>query len=236
MDAFEKSLKHTFRDQKVHVVSRDGVEYTGFVGQMEHHQRHILLHSAERGTDDAREHIGSVLVSHADTIELANATQHIERISLNEMQSSPYTAREFNREDNLDYIERVRNQGYLGSFPVVRPLRDEHGYEIVEGHKRVWVARCADFESFPVEIQDLSEWEATQRFVADHIPTERHVTDDNQNHNDWYADATIETAIQTLLDYWGDRAQTLHPVAYNIVRLSIDAEQRKSGDQNEMTD
>ena len=223
MDAFEKSVRNTFRDQKVRVISRDNVVYVGFVGQLEHHQRHVLLHSADRVDTDSREHIGSVLVSHADTIELADATQHIERISLDKVRPSPYVTREFHYEDNLDYIERIQNQGFFGSFPVVRPLEGEFDYEIIEGHKRIWVARQADFDSLPVEIQDLSEWEATKRFVVDHIPTERHVTDDEENHRDWYADTEIEAAIELLVERWDDRAVELHPVAYNIDRLSLEA-------------
>lgn len=222
MDAFNTALEHTFRNRKVRVRSQNGNEYVGFVDRVEHTPRHFILHGAERIGDG--EHVGSVMISHADTVELVGQSRYIERIPLDEVSSLPYAAREFQREENLGYIERVQNEGFLGSFPVVRPVRDESGYEIVEGHKRIWVTRCAGFDSLPVEIQDLSEWEAAERFVSDHIPTERHVTDDEENHSDWYADSTIEIAIETLLDRWGDRARTLPPVAYNIDRLSLESE------------
>jgi hypothetical protein len=61
-----------------------------------------------------------------------------------------------------------------------------------------------------------------QRFGTDHIPTERHVTEDEQNQADWDSDSSIATATETLIDRWGTGRAPLPTVTDNIDRLALD--------------
>ncbi|RBI59374.1 hypothetical protein DMJ13_22355 [halophilic archaeon] len=229
MNPFHHSLEETFRGRYVRATSNNGQTYEGYVDRIEHHDRHVILYGAEKITihtdgSETRTSVGAVMVAHVDAIHLVDVTQQITPLPLDELTPAPYHSREFERTvDNLRYIEEVREAGTLKSFPVVRPQDD--GYEIVEGHKRIWVCDCAGFDTHPVEIRECSDWEATEQFVADHLPTELHLDDeagDEERADGWYTDMEIEQAIQTLVDRWGERALSLYPVAFNAERLDLD--------------
>jgi formate dehydrogenase major subunit len=64
MNPFYNAVEDTFRTRQVRVVARDGTEYTGWLDRMEFGQQHVLLHGAER----EGEHVGAVMVRHADRI------------------------------------------------------------------------------------------------------------------------------------------------------------------------
>jgi hypothetical protein len=234
MNPFDQSLDATFRGRKVRVVSNHGETYVGYVDRFRYDDRHVILEGAEQchihedGTE-TREHVGAAFLAHADTIQLVDDEQHIQSLALDAIAPAPYHSREFERADNRQYIERVGNAGTLKSFPVVRAL--DEGYEVIEGHKRLWVCRCAGFESHPVEVIECSDWEATRAFVSDHLPTATHVEEDGSTHDDWYDTDEIATAIQLLDEEWGDRVRSLHPVAYNIERLDLDGEVAEVADE-----
>jgi hypothetical protein len=169
----------------------------------------VILEGAEQchvheDGSETREHVGAALLAHVDTIHLLEDEQHIQPVSLDAIESAPYHSREFERGANLNYIERVRTAGTLKSFPVVRALAE--GYEVIEGHKRLWVCQCAGLESHPVEVIECSDWKATRAFVTDYLPTESHVEEDGSTHRDWYDSSESEAAIQLLVEAWGDRA------------------------------
>lgn len=225
MNPFDQSLDATFRGRKVRVTSNHGETYVGYVDRFRYDDRHVILegaehcHSSDDGTE-TREHVGAAFLAHVDTVHLLDETQQIQSVALDAIESAPYHCREFERAENFQYIEQVRTAGTLKSFPVVRSL--DGGYEVVEGHKRLWVGRCVGFESHPVEVIECSDWEAAQRFVLDHLPLANHVEDDGSTHSHWYDTAEIETAIQRLVDEWGERVFSLQPVAYNVERLELD--------------
>lgn len=224
MNPFDQSLDATFRGRKVRVVSNHDETYVGYVNRFRYDDRHVILEGAEQchindDGSETREHVGAAFLAHVDTIHLLDEEQHIQSIALDAITPAPYHSREFERADNLQYIERVSNAGTLKSFPVVRTLDD--GYEVIEGHKRLWVCWCMGFESHPVEVIECSNWEATRAFVSDHLPTAIHVEEDGSTHNDWYNAEEIETAIQRLVEAWGERVLSLHPVAYKIERLAL---------------
>lgn len=232
---FDEELEYAFRGREVVARSNHGETYRGFLDRVRYQDRHVILHGATRLDPDGdaeREHVGSAFVAHVDWMHLAEQDRHVERVFLSDIEPSPYAVREFYREQNEGYIRRTRQKGFVGTFPVVRPLDNDHpedGYETVEGHKRLWVCREANFTSHPVEIRtDLSDWEVARRFVTDHIPSESHVTDDPENHNDWYSDADTETAIHRLADRWGDLILDLPAVAYNVERLEIEVSEHSS--------
>jgi hypothetical protein len=231
---FDEELEYAFRGREVVARSNHGETYRGFLDRVRYDDRHVILHGATRLDADGeqeqeQEHVGSAFVAHVDWMHLAEQDRHVERVSLADIEPSPYATREFYREQNEGYIRRTRQKGFVGTFPVVTPItptsasHPADGYETVEGHKRLWVCRQAGFDDHPVEIRsDLTDWEQAQRFAADHIPTESHVTDDPENHNDWYSDADTEAAIRHLADRWGERVLDLPAVAFNVERLDVE--------------
>lgn len=236
---FTKSLDE-FRGQHVHCVSNDGRTYQGFVERLHHHDRHVVLRGA---TNQAGDHVGRVLVSHVDVLETTEPTGRVERIALDAVTPAPYHAREFDAADNRGYIARVRSDGWAGSFPTVRPADDdgdlEHpgdaGFEIVAGHKRLWVAGEAGLETHPVHIIEIDDWTATQRFVADHLPSESDLRGNGESHDGYYTQVEIEAAIERLVERWGGRALDIERVAFNVARLGLQDVVDTTGDDDEST-
>nr|WP_244995471.1 ParB/RepB/Spo0J family partition protein [Halomicroarcula pellucida] len=163
--------------------------------------------------------VGATFVSHCDSIEVLDETSCVERIRLDDVDPAPYAIREFRRDENLQYIANVRQNGWAGSFPVVRETED--GYQIVEGHKRLWVAEQAGLDSHPVEVVDVDDWELAFRFVVDHLPDAGQVHDGGTA-DGCYADEQIEAAIDALVEQWDERALEFERVAFNADRLGLD--------------
>jgi hypothetical protein len=215
---FTKSLDPNFRGRYVRVVSNDGQELKGWLERMHHHDRHVVLRDAV--DVDRDEELGAAMVAHVDVIEVVDAPSRIERVALEDVEPAPYHARDISVEGNRQYVDQVRDRGFVGSYPVVRPIHC--GWEIVEGHKRIWACRQAGLDTHPVEIVDVDEWTAARRFVADHLPDERHVQDDGTTGSGWYGAEAIPSAIDELVGRWGTEALELDRVAFNVDRLDLD--------------
>jgi len=222
---FSKSLDE-FRGRHVRAVSNDGREFEGFVERLHHHDRHVVL----RGAADADgNRVGRVLLSHVDVLETTDPTERVERLALDGIQPAPYHAREFDAAENRGYIDRVRNDGWVGSFPTVRPAAadgdlkhpGDAGFEIVAGHKRLWVAAEAGLDSHPVQIVDIDAWTAATRFVADHLPAESNLRGNGESQEGYYAREEIAAAVDALVERWGERALDLDRVTFNVARLGL---------------
>jgi ParB family chromosome partitioning protein len=222
---FTKSLDE-FRGRHVRAVSNDGREFEGFVERLHHHDRHVVL----RGAADADgNRVGRVLLSHVDVLETTDPIGRVERIALDAIEPAPYHAREFDATEDRGYIARVRDDGWAGSFPTVRPAAAdgdlEHpgdaGFEIIAGHKRLWVAAEAGLTSHPVQIVDIDAWTAATRFVADHLPAKSDLRGNGESHDGYYARGEIEAAVDALVERWGERALDLDRVAFNVARLDL---------------
>jgi ParB family chromosome partitioning protein len=222
---FTNSLDE-FCGRRVRAVSNAGREFEGFVERLHHHDRHVVL----RGAADADgNHVGRVLVSHVDVLETTRPTGRVERIALDGIDPAPYQAREFDATEDRGFIARVRNDGWAGSFPTVRPAAadgdleqpGDAGFEIVAGHKRLWVAAEAGLDSHPVQIVDIDAWTAATRFVADHLPAESDLRGNGESQDGYYARGEIEAAVDALVERWGERALDLDRVAFNVARLDL---------------
>ena len=211
------SMDEHFRGRRVRVVSNDGEVYVGWCERIHHRDRHVVLRDA-RDPVNGRDH-GPVFVSHADTISALDDESRIDRVAIDDVDAAPWSAGEWAARGNRGYIRDVRDQGFVGSYPVVRPVDGE--YEIVEGHKRLWVAEQAGLTTHPVEVVDVNDWELARRFVVDHLPDEEQVHDDGTA-TGCYDDAQIETVIDRLTDEWGERAFALPQVQFNADRLGFD--------------
>ncbi|GGK74267.1 ParB N-terminal domain-containing protein [Haloarcula sebkhae] len=216
------ALDTHMRGERVRVVGNDGTTYEGWCERIHHHDRHVLLQDAVNVDRDGD--VGTAYVAHCDSIEVLTADRRIENIRLDAVEPAPYAVREFDREGNCGYIASVRDDGWVGSFPVVRPVDGDpgvEGFEVVEGHKRLWVAREAGLDTHPVEVINIDDWELAWRFAVDHLPDEEQVHDDGTA-SGCYTDGQIETVIQQFVEEFGDDAADLPRVAFNAERLGID--------------
>lgn len=96
----------------------------------------------------------------------------------------------------------MRNRGHLLSFPLVRACGNY--YEIVSGHRRCEAARRAGLERIPVEITNLGPWDATVRFLDEHVPTscdeaDAAVTDP---YSGFYDQSQLEALLNALREDW----------------------------------
>lgn len=222
---FHRALDDELRGEQVRVVANDGAVYSGWVERIHHQQRHVLLRSATRRGPDGGvdEPLGSTFIAHAEAIEVV-APSEIQSVPLDQVQPAPYHAREFDPLENGAYIASVRDDGWAGSYPVVRYTGDGTQYEILEGHKRLWVAEQAGLRSHPVEIvDDVDDWAALRWFVDDHFPDPDQVDDDGATTASGYYDARqIETAVEAMARQWGDRILELDRVRWNVERLGAE--------------
>lgn len=75
---------------------------------------------------------------------------------------SPHHDSEFGTADNVDFIAVVRTAGTVGLLPA-RETPD--GLELVDGHKRAWVARHAVLDTVAVRVLDLDDEAAAEAFA-----------------------------------------------------------------------
>lgn len=90
------------------------------------------------------------------------------RIDLTAVHPSPYHARSFRAADNREFIERIRRCDDLATRPpLLRPIED--GFEIVNGHKRIWAAHVAGLSHVTARCIYSSDEEAARTFVNAHL-------------------------------------------------------------------
>lgn len=221
MTKFDDTLADALKGSRVYVASADGREYEGWAEAIHSKYQHVILRDAENvalGRD-----AGRVFVRQVDAIEELESTSRIERVPLDAVDPAPYSVRDLDAAENRGYIAKIRDRGFAGSFPVVRPHPSgDDRYQIVEGHKRLWAAEKAGLDEHPVEIDDsVDDWTLALRFIADHLPDEAQVRDDGSTYDNCYGNEETEAAIERLHDEWGDRVLHVDEVAFNVERLGL---------------
>ena len=224
---FIDGMDDRLRGRYVRAISNQGRVYRGWVERIHHHERHLLLRDATLVDEDETD-VGSTLVTRATEVAVLEDDSHIERIALRTIEAAPYHEREFQESENRGYVADVRDTGFVGSFPVVRPIDGDldhpgsEGFEVVEGHKRIWACRQAGIVTHPVEIVDISDWAAACRFVADHYPDPGQIDGDGAFGSGCYGTDDLAASIETLVDHWSERALELDRVRFNAERLGLD--------------
>lgn len=219
MNPFHRSLEQ-FRGKRVTAISNNGRVVTGWVERVHHNDRHLVLQGSHKGEGAQGEFIGTAFLSHVDEIyqnppdsRYPDAGRHhVALIDVHAVNPSPLHVREFEREGNEDYIREVQDDGWTGSYPVVRET--DEGYELIAGHKRMWIARQAGLQSHPAKVVAASAWEAQRRFLYDHLPCSD--TDDTV-----YTAEEARQCIQLLKQRGVESFLELNPVVYNAERLQI---------------
>lgn len=131
-------------------------------------------------------------------------------IPLCKINPSPYHNRQFSREDNAGFIGEVEERGHPGSYPLLRPVDD--GFEIVNGHKRIWICRHVGLDSVKCRVVYLDDWEAVGWF------SERHLSADIPGPEEC-TDQEICDTIQSMRERWGDRIEGIPEVGHQLNRL-----------------
>ncbi|MDS0280274.1 ParB N-terminal domain-containing protein [Halomicroarcula sp. S1AR25-4] len=88
-------------------------------------------------------------------------------VALDAIDAAPYHSRNFDVEANRAFVDGIRQRGYPRPIPVVRDVDD--GYEIVNGHKRVWASHIAGLDRIRAHVIHIDDWDAAQRFAAHHL-------------------------------------------------------------------
>lgn len=123
------------------------------------------------------------------------AEPHVRDVPPSDLRAAPYHRRTFVRDENHNqgYIYTIRSQGYIESLLLARETTT--GLELVEGHKRRWVAQEAGLDTVAVRVVDLNEWEAAVHYAQDHLPS---------------MDApTAQQTVWALAARWGDRIEDI---------------------------
>jgi hypothetical protein len=196
---FQNQVDETFRGQQVRAQTETAV-YRGWLQIREYSSGSVLLIDAER--DDGTV-VGDVVLHDVRTIERETADRSIEPVPVDALHPAPYTQRSFESADFREFVRTVRSRGHLLSFPLARPRDDDH-YEIVSGHRRCEAARRAGLDRLPVEIVALDSWDATVRFLDEHVPTSRDeaaaaVTDP---YSGFYEQPQLEALLDALREDW----------------------------------
>ena len=115
-------------------------------------------------------------------------------IDLADVRPSPYHARSFRAEDNRGFIRKIRRRGDLARWPLLRPVED--GFEILNGHKRIWAAHVAGLDQVTGHCIYCSDKQAARTFVNAHL--------------DSYSPPGCRKATQTIMQRFG--TETAHDV------------------------
>lgn len=176
---------------RVHTPSH---EYEGWARAWNHEPPALVLNDVERGDG---ERLDTVVVQEIVSAEQLGPVESIERVPVDDVYPSPYSARE--HEELSSGVRETHLRGHLISYPTATETED--GYELLGGHRRFNTAKHAGLDALPVRLLDLDPWEATRRFVYEHfpLPGER---DDRAS--ELYTDEEIARSLDRLRDDWPD--------------------------------
>jgi len=95
-----------------------------------------------------------------------NSLKPIE-VEIAALRPAPYHARNFSAAANRQYIDAIADRGRPKAPPLVRDCPD--GFELLNGHKRVWASYVAGLESLSVECIYLDDLAAAKRWARYHL-------------------------------------------------------------------
>lgn len=232
---FWTAAENTVRGEQVRVIT-DETEYTGIASMFNYREDAILLRDVTRADGIT---MPTVLVRSDFTLEQLedSADATIETVDVTNIAPLPYSQRRFTSPDFAQFVRQVRKNGGVGNLPLVRPHNDpsaDADYQVVSGHKRLEALKQAGIDDHPVQVEDLSDWEVTTRFLDEHFP----LTDDERNsddgpHRGWYSPSLIQDAYERLRDDWSREKLMAHP-AVRLNEAIIEAADGAAEDVNEI--
>jgi ParB family chromosome partitioning protein len=88
-------------------------------------------------------------------------------IPLSMLSPAPYHSRNFDVAENREFIDEIAARGHPDPLPLVR-VRDD-GFEIVNGHKRVWASAVAGVSSIPCHTVHQEPGEYARSWAKRHL-------------------------------------------------------------------
>lgn len=92
-------------------------------------------------------------------------------VDVNDILPSQYHTRSFQAHENEEFINNTRERELLIPYPTVRVRDTGHKtkFEVVDGHKRTWVAHAAGLDSIKCRCLYVDETEAARRYLEHHF-------------------------------------------------------------------
>lgn len=98
-----------------------------------------------------------------------NNEETLEQIELSKIRVSPYQPRkEFNQEELEELAASITSVGFIHP-PLVRPLPEGTGYEIISGERRFRAAQLAGLKKIPVYVRQTNNSIAAQAALIENI-------------------------------------------------------------------
>lgn len=91
------------------------------------------------------------------------------RVPIEDVRPSPYHSRSFSVKGNEEFIETTRKAGVPLGSPLVREM--DGYFEIINGHKRLWVSQAAGLDEIPVQVLRCDDRRAADLWVKHHFHT-----------------------------------------------------------------
>lgn len=151
-------------------------------------------------------------------------------LPVDKLNPSPYSTREFDPTDHQELIADLRAGDTYGTA-LATVTTD--GFELVNGHKRVWAAEQAGLDTYPVHIHYFEPVDATRYFLEAHFTAHE---DDEQDQP--YTHAEKEASVAKVRERWGQQADDFeHVVSFERQELEeIVARFEESGAEVEISD
>lgn len=222
MTPFTRGVDDKFRGRRVRVrkSTPDGeVTASGYLLRADYDYQHALLvpsPDTDAGSDQTK------AVFNVDEIELLDPPQRtMEVVSVDSLKPSPYAAHEFEYARNADYLRSVREHGRVKNIPTI--FETDDGYQLVDGHKTLWVCQQTAVSEQQVEVEELTPWEAAVRFAFEHYPTPSEHGMEPMDGNLY--DLELLDSLAAMYDDWGVRIAEIPPAEYALETFHIDVDE-----------
>lgn len=126
--------------------------------------------------------------------------QRAHEIPLSNIRPFKYHARSFAAADNESFIEETRDRGFPVPYPTVRVRNtgthsDTPTFELLDGHKRTWVAHVADLTTIKCHCVYVTDREAARRYLTNHFDS---LTSEQQEHIKSRVNTDFNTTVTEL--------------------------------------
>jgi hypothetical protein len=158
MNPFYQHFEDHFRNELVRVHKRDE-SWKGTLTRLNFDEQEVIIH----GTD-------SCFISDFDSIDLIGGPL-FRRLPVDQVKRCRWSGREFSVDENTDWLQRVRRQDRVGSYPVVRETEDS--YEIISGNKRLWGMRTVGIDKHLFRVVDCTLQEHALRWSVHHLEMDK---------------------------------------------------------------
>jgi ParB family chromosome partitioning protein len=123
-------------------------------------------------------------------------------IPLSKIKPSPYHSRSYSVENNRRFIKKARRLGHPKPLPQVRVQHNtgQTKFQVLDGHKRIWVAHVASCESIPVRCLYMSDENAAKMYLHGHAEK---LSEDQMKYVCQQLEQRLDSPVEQFLDKHG---------------------------------